>query len=103
MHVRGFTQAASAKCRRSYRGTYAALATAPVISYLKRLGVTAVELMPVHFFVHDRHLVEKGLRNYWGYNSIGYFAPHQDYAASRAVRARVQDHGARRCTRPASR
>jgi isoamylase len=81
MHVRGFTRLHPEVPPR-YRGTYAALATAPVIDYLKRLGVTAVELMPVHFFVHDRHLVEKGLQNYWGYNSIGYFAPHQGYAAS---------------------
>lgn len=81
MHVRGFTQL-HPEVPPQYRGTYAALATAPVINYLKRLGVTAVELMPVHFFLNDRHLVEKGLRNYWGYNSIGYFAPHQDYAAS---------------------
>src|SRR5581483_6396008 len=48
------------------RGTYAALATAPVIDYLKRLGVTAIELMPVHYFIDDRHLVQRGLRNYWG-------------------------------------
>jgi glycogen operon protein len=81
MHVRGFTQR-HPDVPPQYRGTYGALATAPVIDYLLRLGVTAVELMPVHFFVNDRHLVEKGLRNYWGYNSIGYFAPHQDYAAS---------------------
>ena len=57
------------------RGTYAGLATAPVIDHLKRLGVTTVELMPVHAFVDDRHLLEKGLRNYWGYNTIGFFAP----------------------------
>jgi isoamylase len=81
MHVRGFTRMHPEVPPR-YRGTYAALATAPVIKYLKRLGVTAVELMPAHFFVHDRHLVEKGLHNYWGYNSIGYFAPHEEYAAS---------------------
>jgi glycogen operon protein len=81
MHVRGFTQRHPG-VPPEYRGTYAALATAPVIDYLRRLGVTAVELMPVHFFINDRHLVEKGLRNYWGYNSIGYFAPHNDYAAS---------------------
>ncbi|MFA7620061.1 MAG: glycogen debranching protein GlgX, partial [Thiohalomonadaceae bacterium] len=54
----------------------------PVIEYLKRLGITAVELMPVHAFIDDRHLVEKGLRNYWGYNSIGYFAPDMRYSAS---------------------
>lgn len=81
MHVRGFTMRHPDVPPR-YRGTYAALATAPVIDYLKRLGVTAVELMPVHYFVHDRHLVEKGLSNYWGYNSIGYFAPHQAYSSS---------------------
>ncbi len=80
MHVRGLTQL-HPQIPPQYRGKYAALATAPVIDYLTRLGVTAVELMPVHFFINDRHLVEKGLRNYWGYNSIGYFAPHQDYAA----------------------
>ena len=86
MHVRGFSMQ-HPDVPPQYRGTYAALATAPVINYLKRLGVTAVELMPVHYFVQDRHLVEKGLRNFWGYNSIGYFAPHQDYAAaSRAER-----------------
>ena len=61
------------------RGTYAGLATAPVIDYLKQLGVTAIELMPVHTFVDDRTLIEKGLRNYWGYNSIGFFAPEPRY------------------------
>ncbi|HEX7012953.1 MAG TPA: glycogen debranching protein GlgX [Steroidobacteraceae bacterium] len=81
MHVRGFTQR-HPDVPPQYRGTYAALATAPVIDYLKRLGVTAVELMPVHYFVQDRHLVEKGLSNYWGYNSIGFFAPHDAYAAA---------------------
>ncbi|MGH8178124.1 MAG: alpha-amylase family glycosyl hydrolase, partial [Steroidobacter sp.] len=81
MHVRGFTMR-HPEAPQQYRGTYAALATAPVINYLKRLGVTAVELMPTHYFPHDRHLIEKGLRNFWGYNSIGYFAPHQEYSAS---------------------
>ena len=86
MHVRGFT-IRHPDVPPQYQGTYAALATAPVIDYLKRLGVTAVELMPVHYFLQDRHLIEKGLRNFWGYNSIGYFAPHQEYAAaSRAER-----------------
>jgi isoamylase len=61
------------------RGTYAGLATPPVIEHLKRLGVTAVELLPVHAFVDDRYLVEKGLRNYWGYNSIAYLAPESRY------------------------
>lgn len=81
MHVRGFTKR-HPDVPPQYRGTYAGLATTPVIEYLKRLGVTAVELMPVHWFLNDRHLVEKGLSNYWGYNSVGYFAPHQDYASS---------------------
>ncbi len=62
------------------RGTYAGLATAPVIDYLKRLGVTTVELMPVHAFIDDRRLVERGLRNYWGYNTLGYFAPEARYS-----------------------
>jgi glycogen operon protein len=80
-HVRGFTKLHQ-QVPQQLRGTYAGLGTTPVIEYLKNLGVTAVELMPVHWFVNDRHLVEKGLSNYWGYNSIGYFAPHQDYSSS---------------------
>jgi isoamylase len=81
MHVRGFTKL-HPQVPPQHRGTYAGLGTTPVIEYLKKLGVTAVELMPVHWFINDRHLIEKDLRNYWGYNSIGYFAPHQDYASS---------------------
>jgi glycogen operon protein len=81
MHVRGFTKLHQ-QVPPQYRGTYAGLGTTAVVEYLQRLGVTAVELMPVHWFVNDRHLVEKGLSNYWGYNSMGYFAPHQDYASS---------------------
>src|SRR5262249_19107746 len=61
---------------------YAGLATAPVIGHLKRLGVTAVELMPIHTFLDDHRLVQLGLRNYWGYNSLGYFAPEMRYSAS---------------------
>ncbi|HEX5898621.1 MAG TPA: glycogen debranching protein GlgX, partial [Solirubrobacteraceae bacterium] len=64
------------------RGTYAGLAQPAVIDHLRRLGVTAVELLPVHQFVHDDALVARGLRNYWGYQPIGYFAPHDEYAAS---------------------
>jgi isoamylase len=64
------------------RGTYAGLATAPMIEHFLRLGITALELMPVHAFVDDRTLVEKGLRNYWGYNTIGFFAPERRYSAS---------------------
>jgi isoamylase len=81
MHVRGFTMRHPA-VPPQYRGTFAALSTAPVIEHLTRLGVTAVELMPTHAFIHDRHLVERRLSNYWGYNSIGYFAPATQYAAS---------------------
>ena len=81
LHVKGYTMN-HPMVPPALRGTYAALATAPVVEHLKRLGVTAVELMPVHAFVDDRRLVQKGLRNYWGYNSIGYFAPDNRYCAS---------------------
>lgn len=81
LHVKGFTKQ-HPEIPQPLRGTYAGLATAPVVEYLRRLGITAVELMPVHAFVDDRHLVAKGLRNYWGYNSIGFFAPDPRYASS---------------------
>ena len=80
VHVKGFT-VAHPDIPEALRGTYAGLAHPVSVEHLTRLGVTAVELMPVHQFVHDAHLVEKGLRNYWGYNSIGFFAPHNDYAS----------------------
>jgi glycogen operon protein len=80
MHVRGFTMR-HPDVPEHLRGTYAGLATRPVIEYLKELGVTAVELLPVHAFVTDKHLLDKGLANYWGYNTIGYFAPDPRYAA----------------------
>jgi glycogen operon protein len=79
-HVKGFT-AQHPEIPEALRGTYAGLAHQASIDYLKNLGVTAVELMPIHQFVHDRHLFDQGLKNYWGYNSIGYFAPHAEYAA----------------------
>ena len=79
-HVKGLTMRHPA-IPEDQRGTYAGMAHPAVIDHLARLGVTAVELMPVHHFVHDQHLVDKGLRNYWGYNSIGFFAPHSDYSA----------------------
>jgi glycogen operon protein len=79
-HVKGFT-ARHPDVPPEMAGTYAGLAHPAVVEYLKNLGVTAVELMPVHFFIHDKHLVDQGLKNYWGYNSIGYFAPHNEYAA----------------------
>ena len=81
LHVRGYTMQ-HPDVPPQLRGTYAGLATAPVIDYLKRLGVTTIELMPVHAFVDDRRLVEQGLRNYWGYNTIGFFAPDARYSAS---------------------
>ncbi len=79
-HVKGFS-AMHPDIPEAIRGTYAGLAHPVAVQHLKELGVTAVELMPIHQFVHDKHLVDKGLRNYWGYNSIGYFAPHNEYAA----------------------
>ncbi|HMA31205.1 MAG TPA: glycogen debranching protein GlgX [Casimicrobiaceae bacterium] len=84
LHVRGFTMR-HPEVPPALRGTYAGLATAPVIEYLRRLGVTTVELMPVHAFIDDRNLVDRGLRNYWGYNTIGYFAPQGRYSASGKV------------------
>jgi glycogen operon protein len=78
MHVRGFTMR-HPEVRKAVRGTFAGLSSAPVVEYLRDLGVTAVELLPVHAFVHDRHLIERRLRNYWGYNTIGFFAPHPGY------------------------
>ncbi len=83
IHVKGFT-ARHPDIPEALRGTYAGLAHPAAVDYLTELGVTAVELLPVHQFVHDAHLVERGLRNYWGYNSIGFFAPHNEYASGPA-------------------
>jgi isoamylase len=80
LHVKGFTRL-HPEVPEALRGTYAGLAHPAAIAHLQRLGVTAVELLPIHQFVHDRALVARGLRNYWGYQSIGYFAPHNEYAA----------------------
>ncbi|MDT8386008.1 MAG: glycogen debranching protein GlgX [Thiogranum sp.] len=85
LHVKGFTQQ-HPDIPKPLRGTYAGLASAPAIEYLQRLGVTAVELMPIHAFVDDRLLLEKRLRNYWGYNSIGFFAPDMRYSSSGNVK-----------------
>ena len=79
-HVKGFT-ARNPAVPKALRGTYAGLASPAAVEYLSRLGVTAVELMPVHHFVRDRHLAERGLTNYWGYNTIGFFAPDSRYAS----------------------
>ena len=81
LHVKGFTMRHPA-ISPPLRGTYAGLASTPAIDHLQRLGVTAVELMPVHAFVDDRRLVQNELANYWGYNSIGFFAPDLRYSAS---------------------
>ena len=81
VHVRGFTMRHS-DVPPHLRGTYAGLACGPVVDYLKALGVTAVELLPIHYFVDERHLLDRGLRNYWGYSPIGYFAPDPRYASS---------------------
>ncbi|WP_370324454.1 glycogen debranching protein GlgX [Euzebya sp.] len=90
VHVKGFT-ATHPDVPEELRGTYAGLATEPAIAHLRDLGVTAVELLPVHQFVHHSHLVEKDLRNYWGYDSIAYLAPHHEYAATDRVGGQVQE------------
>jgi glycogen operon protein len=79
-HVRGYTKLHPAVAER-HRGTFAGLATHEVVEYIKALGVTCIELMPVHMFVNDGHLLEKGLTNYWGYNSIAFFAMDPRYCA----------------------
>jgi len=78
-HVQGMTIRHPA-VPKELRGTYLAMASDPILDHLLSLGVTAVELLPVHQYVDDRNLVERGLRNYWGYNSIGFLAPHVAYA-----------------------
>ena len=84
VHVRGFTLNHPDVPER-IRGTYAGLASDASIRHLRRLGVTAVELMPVHHRVDDRHLAENCLTNYWGYNTLSYFAPDTRYAASSPI------------------
>ena len=79
--MRGFTQRHPA-VPEALRGTYAGLATAEITGYLSSLGVSAIELLPVHTFVDDSNLLDKGLKNYWGYNTIGFFAPARRYAAN---------------------
>ncbi|MGI9155860.1 MAG: glycogen debranching protein GlgX [Marmoricola sp.] len=89
-HVKGLTQL-HPDVPEELRGTYAGLAHPAVTEHLTRLGVTAVELMPVHQFVQDNSLVEKGLRNYWGYNTLAFLAPHADYAATSTNGQQVQE------------
>jgi isoamylase len=89
-HVKGLT-ALHPDVPPHQRGTYSGLCSPPVIEHLRRLGVTAIELMPVHQFIHDRRLVDQGLRNYWGYNSVAFFAPHNEYASFPGRGAQVSE------------
>ncbi|MCO6004795.1 glycogen debranching protein GlgX [Actinoallomurus purpureus] len=89
-HVKGLTKL-NPDIPEAQRGTYAGLAHPSMIDYLQRLGVTAVELMPVHQFVHDEFLLQKGLSNYWGYNTIGFFAPHNGYSSTGRLGEQVQE------------
>ena len=84
LHVRGFTMLHGAVAP-AYRGTFAGLSSPTVIEHLHRLGITAVELLPIHAGVDDRDLVAKRLRNYWGYNPIGFFAPDPRLLASESL------------------
>jgi glycogen operon protein len=90
VHVKGFT-ARHPGIPPELQGTYSGLAHPLMIDYLRNFGVTTVELLPVHQFVHDSHLVERGLRNYWGYNSIGYLAPHNAYSSRGQRGQQVQE------------
>ena len=90
VHVKGFTKT-HPHIAPELRGTYAGLGTPEAIQYLLDLGVTAVELLPVHQFIHDHTLHTKGLTNYWGYNSIGFFAPHNEYSSSGHLGEQVQE------------
>jgi len=89
-HVKGLTKLLSAVPEKM-RGTYAALGSEPVLNHLQRLGVTAVELMPVHHHAYDRYLVERGLINYWGYNTIAFFAPDLRYSMSGTPEGSVRE------------
>ncbi|MGE5611186.1 MAG: glycogen debranching protein GlgX [Bacillota bacterium] len=90
VHVKGFTMR-HPEVPEKQRGTYGGLASEAVIEHLLDLGVTAVELMPVHYHLNDRHLVEQGLTNYWGYNTLSYFAPHVEYASRHSPRKSMQE------------
>ncbi|MDF2431700.1 MAG: isoamylase [Mucilaginibacter sp.] len=89
-HVKGFTKL-NPDIPENIRGTYAAIGHPVTIDYLKKLGITAIELMPVHQFISDRHLEEKGLSNYWGYNTIGFFAPDVRYSSSGTIGEQVAE------------
>ena len=103
-HVKGLAQLRP-EIPEEQRGTYTGIAHPAVIEHLKKLGITALELMPVHQFVNDGTLQDKGLSNYWGYNTIGFFAPHNTYSSvsnTRGAGAGIQGHGPRAAPRPAS-
>ncbi len=89
-HVKGFTRC-HPEVPEHLRGTYAGLAHPAALDHLTSLGITAVELLPVHHFVHDSHLLERGLRNYWGYNSIGFLAPHGGYSSAGTAGGQVDE------------
>src|SRR5262249_6453514 len=90
VHVKGFTQR-HPDLPPEQRGKYAGLGSPAAIEHLRGLGVTAVELLPVQQFVHSQRLIEMKLRNYWGYDSIGYFAPHNEYSSRGARGGQVED------------
>ncbi|GAA4763834.1 glycogen debranching protein GlgX [Citricoccus nitrophenolicus] len=89
-HVKGLTRLHPDVPER-LRGTYAGLGHPSIVAHLQRLGVTAVELMPVQQFIHDRQLMDRGLSNYWGYNTVGFFAPHNGYASAPDARGAVTE------------
>ncbi|MBA3237676.1 MAG: glycogen debranching protein GlgX [Parachlamydiaceae bacterium] len=90
LNVKGFTSD-SIDIPIELRGTYAGLAHPIAIDYLKKLGVTAVELQPIHYFIHEKTLEDQGLRNYWGYNTLGFFAPHCEYACDKRPGAAIAE------------
>ena len=89
-HVRGLTQR-HPDVPPAHRGTYAGMTAEPILEHLRKLGVTTIELMPVHHFVQDRHLLDRGLRNYWGYNTLAFFAPEPGYGASRGPEELIRE------------
>jgi glycogen operon protein len=90
VHVRGFSKLSN-EVSEELRGTYAALGSQTAIEYLKKLGVNAVELLPVHAHIDDKGLIDRGLTNYWGYNTIGFFAPHAQYSSSGQMGEQVSE------------
>ena len=89
-HIKGLT-VQNPEIPEEVRGTYGGLAHPAMLAYLKSLGITAIELMPVHQFIHDKYLADRGLRNYWGYNSIGFLAPHNEYSSRGQKGQQVQE------------